>query len=219
MFRQNYPLPPGEVKQGDKPDFIIDGPRKIGIEMTNLYLEDGASPESEQVQRTIRESVVSNAERLYLNNGGKNIAIAFSFDKTKPIRDRRKLEKRLAEYAKSIENRGKGGMSKETFKTIPELSYVYLNPKEYVGARWQVTQVYEGQMMSRDRLLEIVKTKEKLANQYTKCDGYWLLVVVDFMDRAQDQEIQVEDFGEVKSRKFEKIFVYKTVFEHIFQAK
>ncbi|MCH7501716.1 MAG: hypothetical protein IH886_17255 [Nitrospinae bacterium] len=219
MFRQVYPLPPGNVEHGDKPDVIIDGPKKIGIEMTNFYLEEGNLRESEQVQRSLRKSIVSNAQQLYLNNEGRNITITFSFDKTKPIRDRRELERKLAEYAKSIENLGKGAVPKETFKAIPELFYVYLNPKEYTDAKWQVPPVYEGQIMSRARLQEIVKTKDKKLSKYRKCDAYWLLVVVNFMDGAQDQEIRVEDFGEIKSEKFEKILVYKTVFGHIFEVK
>jgi len=46
-----------------------------------------------------------------------------------------------------------------------------------------------------------------------------LLIVVDFFDPTQDQEIQIKDFDKIKSDKFEKIFVYRTAHRHIFEAK
>ena len=50
---------------------------------------------------------------------------------------------------------------------------------------------------------------------YCKCDAYWLLVVVDFIDPAQEQEIRVDDLGNVRSEIFEKIIIYRTGFNHI----
>jgi hypothetical protein len=34
MFRRDYPLPIGSIDYGDKPDVILNGERKIGIEIT-----------------------------------------------------------------------------------------------------------------------------------------------------------------------------------------
>jgi len=104
-------------------------------------------------------------------------------------------------------------------KEIPELSFVYLNAKSYEGARWRVQQVYRGQHMSRDQLVKIVKDKEGKVSKYKDCDAYWLLVVVEFMDPAQDQEIEFENFSKIETKEFEKVFVYKTVFNHILEAK
>jgi hypothetical protein len=69
--------------------------------------------------------------------------------------------------------------------------------------------------MSVPRLAEIVREKEDKAKNYKKCDAYWLLVVVDFVDSAQDQEIQVDGLKLCKSVVYEKKIVYKTVSEHI----
>jgi hypothetical protein len=41
-----------------------------------------------------------------------------------------------------------------------------------------------------------------------------LLIVVDFWDRAQDQEIRVENFG-VRSDVFERIIIYRTALDDI----
>jgi hypothetical protein len=49
MFRRVYPLPEGAIIYGDKPDVIIEGEKRVGIEITNFFLEDGSLSESEQV--------------------------------------------------------------------------------------------------------------------------------------------------------------------------
>ena len=56
QFTEDFPLPNGELEYGDKPDVIILSSKKIGIEIANLYLVDGAVEASEQVQRKRRES-------------------------------------------------------------------------------------------------------------------------------------------------------------------
>ena len=84
QFQKAYPLPAGKIKYGDKPDVTITGAQKLGIEITNFYLEEGASTSSEQVQSGRRESVVSRAQTLYMQNGGKNVE--FGFDRLTPYK-------------------------------------------------------------------------------------------------------------------------------------
>jgi hypothetical protein len=62
LFRKIYRLPNGQVKYGDKPDVIIEGERRLGIEVTNFYLERGEIPQSEQNQMRIREDVLKKAQ-------------------------------------------------------------------------------------------------------------------------------------------------------------
>jgi len=219
MFRKDYPLPPGTVTYGDSPDIIIEGPRRIGIEMTNFFLEDGSLPESEQAQRKSRERIVSEAQQVYQSRNGRKIEITFGFDKANPIRDQKKLVGKLVELAKHIEKWESGEIIRDTFSAIPELSFVYLNAKEYKDARWRVVQVYDVPVISRDGLLDIVRDKEVRANKYKKCDAYWLLVVVDFINSAQDQEIQIDGFDKIQTEIFEKVIVYKTLFRHILEGK
>lgn len=219
MFRRDYQLPEGTIIHGDKPDVILKGGRKLGIEITNFFLEDGALPESEQIQRKAREAVVSKAQKIYLDNGGKRIELSFSFDKLSPIRDKRKLTKKIAAVAKNIDGLKTGAIRKDVFKGMPELSFVYLNAKEYEDPKWRVVQRHSGQVMSMEKLRGIVSAKEAQSKFYECCDAYWLVVVVDFIDRAQDQEIQINSFERIDSTIFEKVIVYKTHFGHVFEAK
>jgi hypothetical protein len=73
--------------------------------------------------------------------------------------------------------------------------------------------------MSLNSLRDIIKGKEEKSRQYKQCDVYWLLVVVDFFDLAQDQEILIEGgLDTISSEVFEKILVYKTVFGQVLES-
>ena len=194
MFRTHYSLPPGTITYKDAPDVILEGVRKIGIEVTNFFHEDGSLSQSEQTQKVLREKIVTGAQQKYLAVNGRNFEITFGFDKANPIRNQKTLVTNIIQLAKSIEGNETGQIRNDIFKAIPELSFVYLNTTEYIDARWRVVQVYNVPMMSRDRLVEIVESKERRASQYEKCDAYWLLVVVDFMNFAQDQEMRIDGF-------------------------
>jgi hypothetical protein len=219
MFRRDYQLPEGTVAHGDKPDVILKGKRKIGIEITNFFLESGALPESEQVQRKTREAVVSESQQIYLANSGKRIELSFSFDKLSPIRNKKKLTKKIAAVAKKIDGLETGAIRKDVYEDIPELSFVYLNAKEYTDPKWRVLQCYSGQLMSMEKLRAIVNAKEAKSKYYQHCDAYWLVVVIDFIDSAQDQEIQINNFEKIASTAFEKVIVYKTLFGHVLEVK
>jgi len=72
--------------------------------------------------------------------------------------------------------------------------------------------------MSETDLEGIVREKEAKSVQYERRDAYWLLVVVDAMNAAQEQEILIEN-SHIASDVFERIIVYKPLFEHIVEAK
>ena len=72
--------------------------------------------------------------------------------------------------------------------------------------------------MDKERLEKIVREKEAKAHGYQPCDAYWLLVFVDFFNRAQDQEIRIDN-PHVHSEVFEKIVIFKTVFNQIVEVK
>jgi hypothetical protein len=218
LFRRHYQLPAGKITHGDKPDVILHADRTIGIEITNFFLEDGSLPHSEQVQRKARDFVVSRAQEIYLENGGKNIEVSFSFDNEVPIREKNRVAQKIADLAKHIDSHESGSIDREVFSHIPELDFLYVNPTEYEDPKWQLVQCYSGQVMSMDGLRRIVRTKEEQSKGYSSCNEYWLLVVIDFMDRAQDQEI-VDSTQRIESGIFEKVIVYKTCFGTVYNAK
>lgn len=219
MFRKSYQLPSGTITYCDKPDVILEGKRTIGIEITNFYRERGELQESEQRQRDLRKAILSDAQHKYQSGNKKKIHLTIGFSKATPIRDKKDLVQKLANLAEQIKEYKKGHIKKEFFRSIPEISSVYLNAYVYADPKWRVEQLYQGSTMSGDVLIEIVRNKEESSRKYKKCDVYWLLVVVDCADRAQDQEIQTDNFEKIQSDVFEKIIVYSTPFGDVLEAK
>jgi hypothetical protein len=71
-----------------------------------------------------------------------------------------------------------------------------LNAKEYDDPKWGIAQVHDVPLMSSADLSQITNEKEIKAKHYRPCDdAYWLLVIADLMDPAQDQDIPIDVFG------------------------
>jgi hypothetical protein len=219
-FRQDFPLPKGEITYGDKPDVIVDGEKRIGIEITRFFLGDGSLEGSEQVQRDKRDKVVSLAREIYTRNKGKSFELSFSFNKASPINSVRQLAVRVAALAKSLEVHPGGTVDEDTFRDIPELSFVHLDLREYQDPTWHVVQVHLGPgVMSEERLRDIIHRKEEDAKSYKPCDLYWLLLIVDSFDRAQEQEIRTDGMGTIESQTFGKVIIYETPFGNTVDVK
>jgi hypothetical protein len=211
-FRSHYPIPAGQVEHTDKPDVIVRGHKTLGIEIASLYLADGANHESEQVQRRRRDAVLRAAQTKYLAAGGRKIELTFSFDPSHPISNTGALSTALARAAAGIEKMPAGRIDRSCFSHVPEVCFIYHNPTEYRDAKWRTSQVLTVPNLSLPRLAEIVETKHRKLAEYTLCDAYWLLLIVDFMDPAQDQEVDWPESEASIRSPFEKIIVYKPQF-------
>lgn len=78
-FRNLVPIPEGKLVFQEKPDVVINGATKLGIEITNSYIENGNLKTSEQRQIILRDKVVSKAEEKFLEKGrGNSITILLS---------------------------------------------------------------------------------------------------------------------------------------------
>jgi hypothetical protein len=219
-FPKAYSLPTGQLGYGDKPDVTLAGERTIGIEVTRFYLQPGSRLESKQRQRPLRDAVVEQAQALYRAQGGKAVELHISFDTPHAITRRRtgKLAQELAALAKRIDGRPSGEVERTEFQTIPEVSFVYFNNQEYPDARWSAGGVHTVGLMSEKGLEAIIRDKEAKSIEYAPRDAYWLLVVVEAMDPAQEQEIRIDGLN-ISSHVFEKIIVYNPLFGHIVEAK
>lgn len=218
QFRSHCQVPIGEIEYTDKPDVIIRGPRTIGIEIANLYLTEGADPASEQVQRVRRARTLERAQSLYLSTGGKRIELSVDFRPEHPIREVESLAQSLADLAGRIDNLPSGQINPSVYKHVPELRFVYRNAKEYVDAAWRPIQCYSVPALALEGLHGIVRDKAKKAQGYQSCDAYWLLLVVDFMDPAQDQDLQGPVDAEPIKSPFERVLLYKPQFAQVVQV-
>jgi hypothetical protein len=219
QFAKIFVLPDGCIVYGDKPDVVIRGVRKIGIEITNLFVQSGNLPESEQRQRPLRERVIAEAHKLYLADGGRKLKLTFCFDTTTPISPARMkaLSKDLAQFARSCDSQDSGKIHKHLFRgTTPEIRSIYVDAKDYADAKWRTMQVHSLGLMSKDDLKAVVRANESKSGDYEMCDVYWLLVVVDGIDAAQEQEVRTDD-PHVSSSVFQRVIVFHT-FGHIVEV-
>lgn len=219
-FRNAYALPPGEISYADKPDILVKRARTIGIEIANFYLEPGHDEGSEQRQRPRRHEVVSEAHRLYRAASGRGIELTIEFNTAMPITSasRKTLPQKLAAFAASVDTQPSGPFYGDSFPDMPEIYSIWLNSKEYPDPTWtRPGQVYSYEEMSAANLQAIVTEKESKAASYAPCDAYWLLIIVDWADSAQDQAITTAR-AKISSGVFEKIIVYKPGFEDILEV-
>ncbi|MHB1667640.1 MAG: hypothetical protein ACYCSR_05625 [Thiomonas sp.] len=212
QFRAHFPLPAGSVEYTDKPDVIIHGARKLGVEIANLYLSDGGDSSSEQAQRRFRKRVLQEAQAQYLAAGGRKIELTISFDPTHPITSPKALASALAAAAKPIERSPAGPVSRTLLAHMPEVCSIYYNPVEYPDAVWRASQCYTVPSLSLSRVAAVATAKHDKLRAYVPCNAFWLLLVVDFFDSAQDQGIQWPDPDSRFPSPFERIILYKPQF-------
>jgi len=212
QFRTHFPLPTGVVEYTDKPDVIIHGERRLGVEIANLYLVHGSEPSSEQKQRHFRETVLQQAQARYRRAGGKKMELTISFDPRRPIKNAKEVAAALAVAAASIEDLPSGQVSRTYFANVPEVSFVYHSSIEYPDPVWRVCQRYTVPPLSLPRLATTIAEKHNKLPSYKQCDAFWLLLVVDFIDHAQDQDIRWPDSAIEFYSPFERIIVYKPQF-------
>jgi hypothetical protein len=215
MFRKVYALPDGEPTYPENPDVIWVGKSKIGIEITNFYITAGQNLESEQQQRSLREKVVSEAQKKYSAAGRKKIELTVSFNENHPIKNANETIEKLSKLANKTDKQITGDVRKSEFSDIPELFSIYIYSEDCETPVWRSVQVHSSEYMSADRLQEIISDKDRKVEQYQTCDEYWLLVVVNYFDPAQDREIRREDIENVESTKFKKVILYRPPHEEI----
>ncbi len=211
-FLRDFQLPTGEVIYGDKPDVTIRGERTIGIEIANLYLLPGGDTSSEQVQRARRNKAIERAQQMYLNSGGKKYEWTFSFDPRHPIVDLNATADRLLSTAQLSDSRSTGELPRHIRVAAPELSFAYLYAEERSDARWRLAQQLFVPVLDAERVRQLVASKDVLLPGYQPCDAYWLLLVVDLMDSAQDQEIDWPNDQPPIPSKYERVVIYKPQF-------
>lgn len=211
-------MPCGNVEYTDRPDVILNGPIRIGIEITNLYLESGDKPDSEQIQRRRRIMVLKRAQELFVAAGGPKTELSVGFNPSFPINKVEPVSVALSNLGQKMIGQPTQQVAKHDYKHIPELSFIYHNNITYTNAKWRLVQGFFVPVLNADRLQAIVNEKTAKASKYQPCDCYWLLVVVDFMDPAQDQNLVWPSGNTLLGGAFEKVFLYKPQFQEILEV-
>lgn len=196
-----------------KPDFIGDDCRKIGIEITNYSIVDGGEASSEMKQSPQRQRIANLAHKMFLEDGGGQINVALGFNLIIE-RSKEEIARDIFHFVRDNQSLTNDRLTFYARMAIPEIAFLYISSAEHSPAEWRLAQVHDVTTINIERLTEIIKGKE--GKNYTGCDAYWLLIVMDMMDPGQEQEIPRSELPKIPSQKFEKIFFYKTGYEQVF---
>lgn len=220
QFSQHYELPPGTVEYKDRPDVTIHGERSIGIEIALLFKADGSDFRSEQRQRQQRVNIVELAERDYLSKGGRKIEISLDFDPSFPIERERisQIARSVADLALKASTHHDTCVMLNPLDDTPELSFLYHDGKEYPNSKWRYQQSYDVPALSVARVKEMVQQKISKLPGYEKRDAYWLLIIIDFWNPAQDQGIDWPSGEYLAPTPFERVLLYRPAFAQVVEV-
>ena len=214
-FQAHYDVPTGQIEYTDKPDVIVRGRKTLGIEIANLYLVNGSDPVSEQSQIRFRAKALKLGQSTYRHHGGRLIEVTVGFDPRTPVISYRALGESLAVLVESLSGRQTGEVPRQHFDHIPEINFLYYNDTEHADAKWRAMQCYSTPNLSVLRVAELVAQKESKKVSYQPCEHYWLLLIVDFMDPAQDQDLHWPARVVLEKSPFERILLYKPQFAQV----
>ena len=82
----------------------------------------------------------------------------------------------------------------------------------------EIPQVYDVPALLVERVKKVVRDKSAKALEYQNCEALWLLIIVDFWEPAQDQDIRWPTEETVGQTPFERILIYKTVFNEVVEV-
>jgi hypothetical protein len=218
QFRTLYILPSGEITYCDKPDVIVSGDHTLGVEITSLYIKDGSDCTSEQVQSVRRLEALCKAQVRHREKSGRQIELSVEFDPLHPIFDTESTVSKLVELAFEIEHEPTTLQGCLT-GNAEGLRFVYHTGQEYPDAKWRCSQSFTVSVLDPDRLISIVEEKSKKVVDYKRCDEYWLLIVVDFMNSAQDQELILPTEFYLPKSSFSRILIYKPQFAQVLDVQ
>lgn len=185
-FKSNFSaFPEGEIEQSDQPDFIVDGTRKIGIEITQIFqdqenLEGSILRRTETYQRLLLEDIIDvlrdRKSPICLLDISLNHLNFTTWIKPKTLAKRcaNEICKNLpkdsdfSNFTLTIQNEGQ----------LPDFIYDLtiwfsssLTDFEYVESSGGV-----GMILTNEKLQFVLNKKEKLLKAYKECDEYWLII-------------------------------------------
>lgn len=209
-FIQHCPLAPkGNVEYSDKPDVLVRNTDLLGIEIANIYHNHGKEVSSEQIQSRRRSSVIKKAHALYQSSENPQFEFWLDFDPSFPITDINEVAHRVNACALQAIKQNDEYSAFKGFSECPELRFLYHDGNEYKNPNWKSIQSYHIPPLNPQRVIDIVISKDQKVKNYRKCDRYWLLLIVDFWDPAQDQNLIWASDTRIGATSFDRIIIFK----------
>lgn len=178
-FLNALALPTSVIEEREAPDFIVClGKRKIGIELTNLFIHYEKNARLRQARESISEKIVSQALRLYQESLAQPVDVSVLFSPSVNadigVLYKNNLSERLFTLVQKM-NLRKGEtliLRPEVFEDSPlpeEISLVQAQEvPNYKMARWQTVRAGLVATLTPKALQERIDDKSKKLIEYQK---------------------------------------------------
>lgn len=183
-FRSNYAyFPEGHLRHIDKPDFIIEGLQKIGIEITQVFHDQNEPTGSTiKARNTFHYHISANVlEKLVQTNFPKCI-FALYLNESKYSRN---LNSRqiadlchLSILSKKDQVQKFGFYEFENTGNMPEVieGFSIYTSDQITEISFSISGSMTGESLRTDDIQFILNKKENSKCEFEKCDLYWLVI-------------------------------------------
>jgi hypothetical protein len=224
-FQDNFPnFPSGEISQPDKPDFVVEGSKKIGIEITQIFsdqqLEVGSKLKAQETrQRQLGENIINGLKQYELKSLIIDVGINHTIGLIKS-----NIRHIANECIPHIINEYHHLENLDTYTIINygqlphEISQIFLLKN---NAMEELQFVESGGAVLRELISDDIqflldkKNNDLLGYQY--CDEYWLVIKEGSYIADSFSNINVD--AQILDSQFQKIFVIRQFNSQIIRIK
>jgi hypothetical protein len=226
-FRYFCPdLQSGDVSDDESPDFVVDtGQYRIGVEITEIFVEPGHNPKSRQAIAAARHRVTTAAENLAIELGTPPASVTLFFNWTRPLL--RKFEPKIAEAVASVvhDNMPSEGQSIELecrhdSVQPTEVDLILVNRAHATNKHWSWT---EASRVERNAIPYVENAIFKKGDVYRrcleKCDQCWLLIIAPSPNAAGGIRADDASLAHSYQSPFHRTYLFDDAFGHLHRLK
>jgi hypothetical protein len=209
---------PGIVEEGERPDFIVRGDATIGVEVVDLFHVPGSDPLGWQRQRPRGDRAIAQAHAIFERAGGRRFDYAIDLARLPAEASIGEIAAQIWGAANAAAQDGPGGIvSSLLLEPFPLVSWMHRSENEYEEPRWYAMAVHDTPPLDPAAVQAAVDGKGIKLARYRACDAHWLLLVVNFSNRAQNQALVWPAEAVLQRRGFDRVFVLKTAHSEVLE--
>jgi len=190
-------LPTDNPSEPEPPDFMFNN--RLGIEMTNFYLPPKLGKPPHQEWQSLKNRIVTEAERLHAEAGGRALYVHVIFH------ERERLKKNdIRSYAKELANAILAYPVPQRY-TEPSVKIPWEHKPKWAGnilvqgsidgcdKLWQADAGGWVAEITNEHISDVIRRKSYRAPlARTECDKLWLVIVNDNFSLAAQAEISAD---------------------------
>lgn len=192
-------MPGGEPAECEQPDFLLgESPRRLGVELTMFHLPPASGQRPHQEQQSLKEHIVTVAERLHAAAGGPALYVGVFFSQHDVL-----TKAHIQPLAKSIAESVLRAPSPRSMNEPVELRFgavpkgvwsIQIHPSvDGMDKLWHEDAGGWVADITPDHVADVIRSKSRMApGARRKCDELWLVIVHDEFSKSAPAAITAE---------------------------